>query len=140
MNQWLLDTGPIIAFLDSRDPQHDRVAAALDSFSGRLVTSSAVVLEAMHLLTTFRAGAVSLVEFLVASKTEIYSCTSIEELLESAKLMAKYSDTPLDFADATLILLACRKKIYKILTLDRRGFRTYRAGRKAFQLVMDDYS
>ncbi|MCY3863178.1 MAG: hypothetical protein OXG34_08865 [bacterium] len=35
-------------------------------------------------------------------------------------------DTPMDFADATLVLLAERLAVSDILTLDRRGFNTYR--------------
>lgn len=44
----------------------------------------------------------------------------------------------MDFADATLVLLAKQMKINAVCTLDRRGFQTYRIGRKAFQLVLDD--
>jgi hypothetical protein len=40
--------------------------------------------------------------------------------------MEKYSDTPMDFADATLVLLAEALGIEDTLTLDRRGFATYR--------------
>jgi hypothetical protein len=40
--------------------------------------------------------------------------------------MEEYADTPMDFADATLVLLAEALGIEDILTLDRRGFATYR--------------
>ena len=50
--------------------------------------------------------------------------------------MSKYSDTPMDFADATLVLLAEELGVTEILTLDRRGFSTYRtAKRKGFRLL-----
>ena len=51
--------------------------------------------------------------------------------------MEKYCDTPMDFADASLVLLAERLQIYAICTLDRRGFSTFRIGRKPFRLVLD---
>ena len=52
-------------------------------------------------------------------------------------LMARYRDTPMDFADATLVLLADTLGVRDILTLDRRGFRTYRtAKRQSFQLLL----
>jgi predicted nucleic acid-binding protein len=52
--------------------------------------------------------------------------------------MERYSDTPMDFADATLVLLAEVFEVLDILTLDRRGFSTYRtAGGSAFRLVLD---
>jgi predicted nucleic acid-binding protein len=41
----------------------------------------------------------------------------------------------MDFADATLVLLAGTLGITDIVTLDRRGFSTYRTSRgKAFRL------
>ncbi len=138
MELWLLDTGPIVAFLDSRDAEHERVAAAMDTHTGRLVTTGAVVVEAMYFLDSTPSGAAMLVDFLIASQTEVHECTSLENLTTAAELMAKYRDTPMDFADATLVLLSERLKIHLICTLDRRGYRTYRTRRKAFRLVLDD--
>ena len=52
--------------------------------------------------------------------------------------MARYRNVPMDFADATLVLLASRLRMTAVCTLDRRGFRTYRIGsRKSFDLVLD---
>ena len=52
--------------------------------------------------------------------------------------MEKYADTPMDYADSTLVLLAEHLKCFDILTLDRRGFSTYRTTRnQAFRLVLD---
>ena len=42
----LLDTGPLVAYLDSKDPAHRKVDEQLSSFSGQLHTTSAVVTEA----------------------------------------------------------------------------------------------
>jgi uncharacterized protein len=59
-------------------------------------------------------------------------------LSTAARLMAKYADTPMDFADATLVWLAEQRGIDRVLTLDRRGFLTYRFGRsRRFKLVLD---
>jgi predicted nucleic acid-binding protein len=139
MDYWLLDTGPIVAYLDARDAEHHRVASAFESHTGRLVTTSAVVVEAMHFLGNVPSGAPLLVEFLQASQTDIHECTSIEQLVEAAELMAQYADTPMDFADASLVLLGERLKIHAVCTLDFRGFRTYRIRRrKAFRLVLAD--
>lgn len=45
----------------------------------------------------------------------------------------------MDFADATLSLLAERLATPSILTLDERGFRTFRfAGKRHFRLVLQD--
>jgi hypothetical protein len=52
------------------------------------------------------------------------------------RLMKKYRDTPMDDADATLVLLAADLSVADILTLDRRGFSTYRPPNgRAFRLA-----
>lgn len=44
----------------------------------------------------------------------------------------------MDYADATLVLLAEHIKCFDILTLDRRGFSTYRTAENwGFRLVLD---
>ncbi|MDA0836465.1 MAG: PIN domain-containing protein [Planctomycetota bacterium] len=138
MNLWLLDTGPVVAYFDARDPQHEQVATALESFSGKLVTTSAVIVEAMHFPGRVPSSALILVDFLLASGTEIHEIASLEGLTDAAELMAKYADIPMDFADATLVLLGDQLNAYSICTLDRRGFRSYRTrSGKAFELVLD---
>lgn len=56
----------------------------------------------------------------------------------AVRLMERYADTPMDFADATLVVLSDVLGVQDILTLDRRGFSTYRTleGRP-FRLVLD---
>lgn len=135
---WLLDTGPLVAYLDADDRQHARAASALDSFSGRLVTSNAVITEAMFLLQDVPDGPTLLAEFIGASATHVYDLAQPAELKQAAQLMERYRDTPMDYADATLVLLAEALGLATVLTLDRRGFGTYRTrSRKAFKLVIE---
>jgi len=55
------------------------------------------------------------------------------------KLTRKYADQPMDFADASVVLLAGRSGIREILTADRRDFAVYRlAGRARFIDVLGD--
>jgi len=138
MDAWLLDTGPIVAFLDDTDAAHRVVVRAFERFAGRFVTTDAVVVEAMHLVSRSPAGPGLLIDFLFSSQATIHASMSADDLLQAGELMTKYADVPMDFADATLVLLAARLRITAVCTLDRRGFRTYRSGtRKAFDLVLD---
>ena len=125
--EMLLDTGPIVATLDRSDPAHSRSREALFAFSGQLWTTSAVVTEAMHLLKGDFKGPRRLVEFIGASNLRIEECSALPDLEQAVLLMEKYADTPMDFADATLILLADVRKARQICTLDRRGFTTFRS-------------
>jgi predicted nucleic acid-binding protein len=57
------------------------------------------------------------------------------DLPELERLMLKYADRPMDFADATLVRLAEREGLTTILTVDR-DFEVYRiGGRRAFRVL-----
>ncbi len=138
MKTWLVDTGPLVAYLDAGDPAHGEVASRLDAFAGALATTSAVITEAMHMLAVSRHGPRALAELVAASGLEVYDLCRPPELSEAVTLMEKYADTPMDFADATLVLLAEGLNVHEVLTLDRRGFSTYRTRqRRPFVLVLD---
>lgn len=126
MRRWLVDTGPIVAFLQERDPHHERVAARLSQFRGELATSSAVVMEAMHFASRFRQGPRRLADLVSQSGMDVFDLTRAPALHDVAELMERYADTPMDCADGTLVLLAEELETDEILTLDVRGFSTFR--------------
>ncbi len=137
MSSWLLDTGPLVAYLDARDSAHAEVVACLDRFTGDLFTTSAVITEAMHFVTSSREGPRLLAEFVAASRLTVFDFTQPATLSEAAGLMEKYSDLPMDLADATLVLLAEQLEVIEVLSLDRRGFAVFRTrDRKPFRLVL----
>lgn len=138
MRTWLLDTGPLVAYLDAGDPFHEPVASRLGAFGGLLATTSAVITEAMHLIAAAPTGPRLLAQFVTASGAEVYDLCRPAELHEAAALMETYEDTPMDFADATLVLLGEGLEVREVLTLDRRGFSTYRTRqRQGFELVLE---
>jgi uncharacterized protein len=122
----LIDTGPIVAYLDRGDAEHTRIASILDNFTGTLFTTSAVITESMHLLKEDRNGPRRLVEFIQAVAIQISECARLQDLFSAVLLIEKYSDTPMDFADATLVALSEQLGTNRIVTLDRRGFSTFR--------------
>lgn len=138
MITWLLDTGPLVAYLDGEDPAHPEVVSILDPFSGQLVTTSAVMTEAMHFVSDAPRGPRHLAELVTGAPIAIYDLTRPPDLQSAVPLMEKYSDTPMDFADATLVLLSEALECRDILTLDRRGFSAYRTREGgSFRLVLD---
>ena len=139
MKTWLLDTGPLVAYLDRGDPDHTTAAAALETFRGRLIVTSAVVVEAMHFVGEDELGPQLLLQFLERSRAEVLECAQLGQLRAAVALMSRYRDTPMDFADATVVLASAGLGVAEVCTLDRRGFRTYRTPQgKAFHLVLDD--
>jgi predicted nucleic acid-binding protein len=139
MSLLLLDTGPLVALLDRRDPYHEWSASRLGGLRGRLATTGAVVTECAFFLQDVKEGMTRLSEFLARPGIEIMNSFKSHQLQAAAALMEKYADTPMDFADATLVVLAAELQTDRIVTLDERGFRRYRHSRtRAFQLVLQD--
>ena len=89
-----MDTGPLVAYLDARDPAHADVASCWDEFKGRLVTTSAVITEAMHFVSADTEGPGLLAALVDASGMDVYDLSRPPELHEAVALMKKYADTP----------------------------------------------
>lgn len=139
MTSCLLDTGPLVALLDGSEPDHDRVQSCIARLRGsRLATTGAVITEAFYFLSDVRDGPANLAAFLDASATDVRDAFSAEGLASAVALMNKYADVPMDFPDATLVWIAESSGTDKILTLDRRGFSSFRFGNnRRFKLLLD---
>lgn len=135
MKSLLLDTGPLVALLDRSDGAHASCVEALRSVSGRMLTTEPVVTEALWLLDHSLAAQKACVELLLAADVKIVGQTS-DMLKRAIELMEKYHNVPMDYADATLVVLAENEGVADIFTLDKRGFEVYRFnGKHRFSLV-----
>ncbi|MBA3557429.1 MAG: PIN domain-containing protein [Gemmatimonadaceae bacterium] len=131
----MLDSGPLVAALDPRDASHRRCAEAWPMLVDRCVTTQAVITEACHLVARGRASPALPVEFLLAAEIPIVGLDA-QEHQHIAHLMRRYADLPMDYADATLVVLADAYRLETVFTLDRRGFLNYRrASGAGFQIV-----
>jgi hypothetical protein len=73
-----------------------------------------------------------------AGATDPRDAFSAEALAAAVRLMNKYSDVPMDFPDATLVWTAESAGADGILTLDLRGFASFRFGKnQRFKLLLD---
>ena len=141
MKTWLVDTGAFVAYFDSDDAHHERMAAAFEAGRPGIRTTMPVITEAMHMLSHTPDGPAALVEFLETTGAGIAASSSWQDLRKATALMRKYHDIPMDFADASLVCLAEELKLRDILTTDERGFRVFRInGRQSFHLVLDDFA
>jgi uncharacterized protein len=132
----LVDADPLIALIVSREPDHKRCVEALRSVDLPLLTTWPAFTEAMYLVgrrggwTAQRAlwrlvheGDLEVAELPAQASKRI------------ANLMERYSDRPMDFADATLVALAEELGVKRIFTLDA-DFDIYRIhGRTRFELL-----
>jgi hypothetical protein len=128
----LLDTGPLVALFVRNDRHHRRAVAWFKRNRADLVTTHAVLTEAWHLLNPPARPR------LMAWAVEVMIVPDLPagSMARLASLLAAYADTPMDYADATLVLLAHELGELSVATTDIRGFSAYRTeGGKALRVV-----
>ena len=120
----LCDSGPLIALFDLSDEAHARCSAALGTFTGSLVTTWPVLTEAFHFIDRPRDRSL-LWNFVLSDVVRVDDILATD-LGRMRLLMEQYAELPMDFADASLVVLAERLKVFSVFTLDRRGFGVFR--------------
>jgi predicted nucleic acid-binding protein len=130
----LLDTGAFVALLDRSESQHERCLEFYRNFRGGVFTTEPVLTEALYLLGPSGKAQRTCLEFILNGGATLVP-QSAASLSRAAVLIEKYHDVPMDFADATLVVLGEEAGMDEIFTLDRRGFETFRMhGRKTFKI------
>jgi len=128
-----MDAGPMVALLSARDRHHRACRTALRRVREELVTVWPAVTEAMYLLGTSTAQDL-LWGMLLEENPRILPLDS-GDMHGMRLLMRKYSDHPMDLADAALVHVAERDDIRKIFTIDRADFTVYRVRGRALSLL-----
>ena len=127
----ILDTGPWVALIDKSESKHDLCVQWLKNYSGRLYSTEAVLTEVLYLLNFSIKAQTAAIDFILQSVVDIIP-SSIESLRKAKNLIKKYSDLPMDYADATIVCLAMDTGIYHIITFDQKDFNIYRIKNKPF--------
>lgn len=121
----LVDAGPMVAVLNRRDSDHKACVNVLKKLRQPLLSTWMPVTEAMYLLDFSVAAQGALLEMIERGALRILEIGN-QDLPGIRSLMKKYSDQPMDFADATLVHVAQREALYEVFTLDQRDFNVYR--------------
>ncbi len=129
----LLDTGALVGLLDRSQSVHQACAEFYRSWSGAVATTEAVLTESVYLLSDLSGGATKCLDFVLTGGVFLIPSTDIS-LRRCRALMEKYGDLPMDFADATLVVLAEELNTDVVFTVDR-DFQLYRIrGKKHFRI------
>lgn len=134
----IADTGFWLALANAKDDHHAAAKQALDALTEPLITTWPVLTETCHLLTS-RLGPDAAIRLVRSARDGAFEIFSVEpaHLPRIEMLMGKYRDLPMDLADASLVLLAEELGSGRILSTDRRDFRTYRwKSRKPFHNLL----
>ena len=124
METLLIDSGPLVAFLDRSDQFHEWAVEQFSHLSGALVTCEGSITEATHLLSDAGVQSWGVLE-LVRRKIISVQFDLEPNLDRVLTLMKKYADTPMDFVDACLVTMTEAKRDCRLLTLDS-DFKIYR--------------
>lgn len=133
----LVDTGPLYAMADRDDDWHLRIVRFLERSRDELVIPVTVLPEAAYLLAAHLGPEAErkLVQAIVSGEMAVEELT-LQDLGRSLELLRRYEDARIGFVDATIVAIAERLKIPRILTTDRRDFSLVRPRHcKEFELL-----
>ena len=131
----LIDTGAILAILESDDRWHSSSLEAFRSVQLPLLTTEAVLTELFHLVGRNSHNIESAWRFIESGALTVKPVND-NDLPDLRALMQRYRDRPMDFADATLVHVANRESVSLILTIDHNDFETYRlSGNRKFTIL-----
>jgi uncharacterized protein len=134
MSTVLLDTGPLVAYVNLSDQHHEWAVTQFQAREEPLLTCEAVWTEAAYLIARRGGKPETLWSFLRAGAVQF--AFSLKADYESvATLMGRYADVPMSLADACLVRMSELKAESEVFTTDSH-FRVYRRfGRQVIPLV-----
>jgi len=130
----LVDTGPLVAFLNRRDGWHQWALDRLGSIEPPLDTCEPVLSEACYLLRVTPAGPSAVMELVTRGLLRLTFDLG-HEAAAVRRLLHRYRTVPMSLADACLVRMSELSADCQVLTLDG-DFRIYRRnGRQVIPLI-----
>lgn len=133
----LVDTGILYAMADIDDAWHEPVKVFLQNTTETLLVPVTVLPEICYLLNNHlgQESERKLIASIIQGEFRIEGLTH-EDFRRSLQLLETYSDMNIGFVDASVISIAERLKIHRILTTDRKHFSIIRPRHcQTFELV-----
>ena len=131
----LIDSGPLVAALRRRDQHHVWARAQFEAATEPFLTCESVVSECFSLLERARDARASLTALLERAVVRVEFSFSTQRT-ETLRLVRRYADLPMSFADACLVRMAEQIDDAILVTTDA-DFRIYRKNsRQIIPVVM----
>jgi len=124
----LLDTGPLVAFINARDRYHDWTISHWAQIAPPLLTCEAVISEACFLLRGIKGGQATVLELFKRGVIRV-PVRIDENLNQITWLLEKYRDVPMSLADACMVRMSELYPDSLLLTMDR-DFKIYRKNKR----------
>ncbi len=130
----LSDAGPLVALFNFRERDHEWALARFREFAEPLITTEAVLAEALYLLRCVPNGARKLLSLWERGWLVVSFSAELEKMA-LVRLMKRYADVPISLADASLIRLSEIHAACQVWTLDADFCIYRRHGRQAIPLL-----
>ena len=128
MNEILADTGPLVAYLDRSDRDHDWAKQIFMQLTRPLLTCEAVIAEALFLLRRGGINPGGLLS-LIRRGLVMPEFSLAAEIGAIQHLMQTYRNIPMSLADACLVRMAELHENAKVMTIDS-DFVVFRKSRR----------
>jgi predicted nucleic acid-binding protein len=133
----IVDTGPLVAFLDRAERHHAWVARQIEELTAPLLVCEPVLTEALYLLRRL-APAQEAIWAMLGNGALRVALHIEDEAPALQALCRRYRDRPMSLADACIVRLAELHATHAVLTLDA-DFAVYRKhGREFLPLLRPD--
>lgn len=126
MSAAIVDTGPLVAFLDRRERHRAWVVARIEELEAPLLVCEPVLTEATYLLAHLEKAQDALFRLLENGALRI-ALQIGEHAVALRALHRKYRDVPMSLADACIVRMAELYERHRVFTLDS-DFLVYRKG------------
>ena len=120
----LLDTGPLVGYLNEKDQYHDWAVSCWSSLYDPVFTCESVISEAVFALASEQVGPEPILQLLERGVIRVVFSLP-ENQPDVLQLLRKYADQPISLADACLIRMAETSERCRVFTTDR-DFKVYR--------------
>lgn len=131
----VLDTGPLVAWLDGEDQWHNVAVARSRQLHAPFLTSEPVLTETCFLLQHLPKAIDQIETWLAEGHLQIPFALGNAHA-RVFRLMKKYRDLPMSLADASLVMMVESGMGDRVFTLDEH-FRIYRhSGRRVVPVLM----
>ena len=119
----VVDTNVLFAFVNAQDKQHHRVTTFITATDDALLVPATVLSEVDYLITKYLGvhSELALLRDITAGNYSLEHVTE-DDISRCIELIDQYADSDIGLVDASIVAVAERLNITRILTLDHRHF------------------
>lgn len=118
-----MDTSALLALIDVSDRHHQAVRTFVERTAEALLLPVTVLPEIDYLVASRLGVGVELAMLRAFARGEMQlEALTVRDLQRCVEIVEKYADSDVGFVDASIVALAERLGVTRVLTLDRRHF------------------